>query len=225
MLECFQGEIAKRILKLPKWYSNTEAIVALGWNSLHSVCTIRKLRFLQRVMTNEESICHRAFSAMVDDMEALSLVRECRELEERYKSNFTSDILSANELADGLNIIRNAHKIVNRKEQLLLLQKVSKHQFVHKIAECVGWKKLWDHALSHGPSVIKGMKNLVRVITDHSPSKCPLCDTAHLDKPTLAEHVITNHTKSDNSWCTLLDSLTTMDPTFFSHVLCFLHVL
>jgi hypothetical protein len=39
---------------------------------------------------------------MVDDVEVLSLVRECRELEERYKSNFTSDILSANELADGL---------------------------------------------------------------------------------------------------------------------------
>ena len=75
---------------------------------------------------------------MVDDVETLSLVRECRELEERYKSNFTSDILSANELADGLNIIRNAQKIINKKDQLLLLQKVSKHQFVHKIAECVG---------------------------------------------------------------------------------------
>ena len=101
-----------------------------------------------------------------------------------------------------------------------------KYQFVHKIAECVGWKKLWDHALDHGPSVIKGMKNLVRVITypDHLPNKCPLCDAAVLDKPTLAEHVITNHTKSDNSWCTLLDSLTAMDPTFFSHVLCLLHV-
>ena len=35
-------------------------------------------------MTNEESICHRAFSATVDDVEAISLVRECRELEERY---------------------------------------------------------------------------------------------------------------------------------------------
>ena len=63
---------------------------------------------------------------MVDDVEALSLVRECRELEERYKSNFTSDILSANGLADGLNIIRNAQKIINKKDQLLLLQKVSK---------------------------------------------------------------------------------------------------
>ena len=116
MLECFQGEIAKRILKLPKWYSNSAAIIALGWNSLHSVCTIRKLRFLQRVMTNEESICHHAFSALVDNAEALGLVRECRELEERYKSNFTSEILSANEPADGLNIIRSALKIINKKD-------------------------------------------------------------------------------------------------------------
>ena len=46
--------------------------VALGWNSVHSMCTIRKLRFLHRVVTNEESICYCAFSAMVDDMEALS---------------------------------------------------------------------------------------------------------------------------------------------------------
>ena len=129
---------------------------------------------------------------------------------------FTSEILSANEPADGLDIIRSALKIINKKDQLLLLEKISKYQFMHKIAECVGWKKLWNHALDHSPSVIKGMKNLVRVITypDHLPNKCPLCDAAVLDKPTLAEHVITNHTKSDNSWCTLLDSLTAMDPPF-----------
>ena len=73
MLESFQGEIAKRILRLPKWYSNTAAIIALGWNTLHSVCTIRKLKFLHRVMSNQESICHRAFSAMVDNVESLCL--------------------------------------------------------------------------------------------------------------------------------------------------------
>ena len=112
---------------------------------------------------------------MVDDVETLSLVRECRELEERYKSNFTSAILSAKEPEDGLDIIRNAQNIINKKDQSLLLLKASKYQFVHLIAECVGWKKLWDNALDHGPSVIKGMKNPVRVITypDHSPKKCP----------------------------------------------------
>ena len=35
MLECFQGEIAKTILNLPKWYSNTTAWLELTPLSLH----------------------------------------------------------------------------------------------------------------------------------------------------------------------------------------------
>ena len=183
MFESFQGEIAKRILQLPKWYSNTAAIVALGQNSLHSVYTIRKLRFLHRVMTNEQSICHCTFSAMVDDVESLSLVRECRELEERYKTNFTSAILSATD-QDELDIIRTAQKSINKINQSLLLHKVSKYPSLHKIAECIGWKKLQDNALYHGPPVIKSTKNLVRVITypEYSSRKCPLCDTENLEE-------------------------------------------
>ena len=61
-----------------------------------------------------------------------------REQAERYKSNFTSEVLNSNEPADRLDIIRNAQKIINKKDQLLLLQKVYKYQLVHKIAECVG---------------------------------------------------------------------------------------
>ena len=172
------------------------------------------------------SICYLTFSAMADDVEALCLVRECRELEERYKSDFTSAILSAQESGDGLEIIRNAQKIIKKKDRLLLLCKASKYQFVQQIADNVGWKKLWDNALDHGPSVSKGMKNLVRVITypDHSPRKCPICDIANLDKPTLAEHVISNHTKSNTCWNSLLDSLSTMEPNSFGHVLCLLHI-
>ena len=68
-------------------------------------------------MTNEESLCYRAFSAMVDDVEALSLVRECGELEERYKLTFTSQILSAEEPADGLDIIRKAQEHIIKKGQ------------------------------------------------------------------------------------------------------------
>ena len=108
-----EREVAKRILQLPKWYSNTAACVALGWNSLHSTSTIRNLRnlrnlVLHRVVTNVESIFHHTFSAMVDVVEALSLVQKCTELEERYKSNFTSLILNAEEPLNGLEIIRKA---------------------------------------------------------------------------------------------------------------------
>ena len=94
--------------------------------------------------------------------------------------------------------------------------KVSNYQYLHKIAECVGWKRLWDNALDHSPSVIKSIKNLVRVITypDHATNKCPLCDIPELSQATLAEHFIIEPTKSDSSWNTLIDSLTTMDPSF-----------
>ena len=76
-------------------------------------------------MTNEESVCHRAFSAIVNDVEALSLYSaEMRRTGgEVVKSNFTSDILSANEPADVLDIFRNAQKIINKRHQLLLLTK------------------------------------------------------------------------------------------------------
>ena len=210
MLECFQGEVAKRILQLPKWYSNTAASVALDWNSLHSVCTIRKLRFLLRVMANE-----------VDDVQALCLVWECRELEERYKSKFTLQILNAKEPVDGLEIIRKAQMYINKKDQALLLNKISvppQDRCVHRLEEAVG-----SHTISR-PAVIKGMKNFVRVITypDYSPNKCPLYDIPELDQVTLAAHLIIKHTRSDSSWCTLFDPLITMDPTFFNHVLCFL---
>ena len=78
------------------------------------------------------------------------------------------------------------------------LQKISKYPSLHKIAECIGWKKLWDNALDHGLPAIKSTNNLVRVITypEHSSRKCPLCDTENLEEPTLVEHVITYHTKS-----------------------------
>ena len=85
-------------------------------------------------------------------------------MEERYKSTFTSQILSAEEPADGLDIIRKAQEHIIMKDQTLLLAKVSNYQYLHKIAECVGWKKLWDSALDHGPSFTKSMKNLVRLI-------------------------------------------------------------
>ena len=116
---------------------NGAAIIALGWNTLRSVCTIRKLKFLRRVTTNQESICHRAFSATVDDVESLSLVRECRKLEQRYKSNFTSTILCAHG-EDGLDIIQNAQKSIYKIDQSLLLQKASEYPFLTQIARCTG---------------------------------------------------------------------------------------
>ena len=82
---------------------------------------------------------------MVDDAEALSLMRECRELEERYKSNFISQILSVEEPADGLEIIREAQKhIIKINEDQALpvagqsFKLVTISSYLRQIAKSVG---------------------------------------------------------------------------------------
>ena len=149
-------------------------------------------------MINEESICYRAFSAMVDDVEALSLVRECRELEERYSSNFTTQILEVAEHLDSACVLREAEKYIIKKDQALLLAEVSQYHHLHMIAQAIGWRELWDDTLDHGLYVIKGIKNLLRVIAypDHAAKKCPLCDTKEFDPQCLPKHFVTEHTKS-----------------------------
>ena len=49
LLEAFQGEMAKRILKLPKHFSNTAAVTTLDWPSMRARLLLRKLFFLKRV--------------------------------------------------------------------------------------------------------------------------------------------------------------------------------
>ena len=106
----------KGFLNLPKWY-------ILQYGCKHSTwLEFPPLKFLHRVATNEERICHHAFSAMVDNVDALRL---CKELEKRYKLSFTSQLLNAKEPAAGLEIIRNAQRHINVTDLVLLLDKVS----------------------------------------------------------------------------------------------------
>ena len=101
-------------------------------------------------------------------------------------------------------------------------------QYVHlqRVAKDIGWRKLWDHAMDHGIHVVKGIKNLLRMIaySDHATKKCPLCDTTELNLQCLPEHFISEHTNSEGNWETQLNSLVTMDPSFYCHVLCFLFI-
>ena len=116
ILKCFEREVANHILQLPKWYSNIAAIVPLERSSLHVTCTIQNRGFLHRVMTNEANICQHTFTAMVDNIEALSLVREGRELEERHKLSFTSQILNVNDSADSLIVVREAQEYIIKED-------------------------------------------------------------------------------------------------------------
>ena len=130
---------------------------------------------------------------------------------------------SGNQSTFGAHAQRRLHCYIVKEDKALQLKKASKFCHLNAIADSVGWRKLWDLALDHGPSGIHSVKNLVRIISypNHATNKCPKCEIAELDPLSLPAHIIDEHTNSESA---LLNSLVSMDPTFFTHVLCLLNV-
>ena len=87
--------MAKGILKLPKWASNVAANVVMGWTTVRARVVVQKLSFLHQLVSAErESVGSRALVTMGDDVEALCLVKECRELERDFGTKFTEKLLT-----------------------------------------------------------------------------------------------------------------------------------
>ena len=141
-------------------------------------------------------------------------------------SNYTTQILNALEPDARFSIVKEEHSII-KQDYTLLLSKESKFHYLelHLIAELVGWKKLWDHALDHGPQAIRGVRNLLRILIcpDHTRSRCLLFEVTNLDVP-LPEHILNQPMSSRGTWENFTDSLLTLDHSFFTHVICFSNV-
>ena len=87
---------------------------------------------------------------MGDDVEALCLVKECRELERDFGTKFTEKLLK-----DGGDEVSKQHLKeiifkIGRGSLLASCAVVDKAPLVAKIAQEVGLKVVWDAALSRG---------------------------------------------------------------------------
>ena len=90
--------MAKKALKWPNHFSNTAALVTLNLYSAKSYLLQRKLTFLRRQLTSDSVDSNRlgivAMKSLSDDPESLCLVKECRELESHFNTDFTTEILT-----------------------------------------------------------------------------------------------------------------------------------
>ena len=85
-----EGEIGKRILKLPRHYNNLSVRIALKWPSFQVLVLIRKLSYLAKLLLLEPTTTHANLFHSLASVNALdvALVRQCKELEIMYGHNF-----------------------------------------------------------------------------------------------------------------------------------------
>ena len=176
----------------------------LAINSRNLYYSKTKVSFKSYFCDDQDNVSRRALSSLADNVEALSIVSECRELEEKYCTDYTSSLLVAKR-ENGTSILKQMEECIKRNDVTLLLESAQVYPDLCLISTYVRWRRLWDCALDHESSAVDSLNHLVRVIVHptHAPSVCPKCDVMEL--PTsLPDHIFSQHTRSKTTWDTLL---------------------
>ena len=135
----------KRILGLPQCTSNTAFCIVLGWPSVHATILVRKLCFLKRLVSGDGSKHgSRMLRSVADDTETVSLVHECRELEEAFGTSFTDRLKRERVL-----ILGRLEKRSGEETKLRGWIRCSQEDKAHHLSSCMllppEWQKLRQH--------------------------------------------------------------------------------
>lgn len=140
----FQAELAKRILRLPKFSSNRVASLALKWPSVRARVLCIKLGFLLKLLTSDDSLSSRVFRSLsVSGIESLLLVHQCWLLESVYESNLTHYFIPFKHL----NTINETSGHRSRLCPLAQPSCFLHHVYAVAASSESSWPKVWDVAL------------------------------------------------------------------------------
>ena len=148
-----------------------------------------------------------------DDINSICLVRECRELEQYFGTDFASVLLTQD--AGPRPCPREVKEMIEKKDRSLMLTKHAGRADMVIVAkiECeVGWPRLWNLALDGGERCVDGLKNLVCVIAfpSHATSVCSVCESVSVQRDHLLAHVITTHVDANFTSDELLQELSSV---------------
>ena len=226
MLDSFLGELSKRLLRLPRWYSNTPASIVVVLMSARVLCLTRKLNFLRKTSIDgySETMSSRTLRCLSDNLDSICLIRECCDLDQFFHSDFTSTMLQRD--ADTCpRPFEIKEDLQTRDRDLRLAQHKGKADMsiIVEVERAVGWPRLWDLALDYGPKCVDGLKHLVGVVTfpPHASSTCPLCDRKTIPRDTLLSHVLEMHSRirmGSDELLSLLVSVTDSNSVLFKHL-------
>ena len=124
-LESFQAELGRRVLKLPKFSSNTVPLLVLNWPTMCATVLCNKLSFLLRMCNGEStSLNTQVFSRSiaVSDVTSMSIVKQCHFLDSILETQFTNEVLNNPELS-----LRDLKKRILEADHLKIVEKSENH--------------------------------------------------------------------------------------------------
>ena len=216
LLDQFQNEIGRRILKLPKNTSAKVVRICLNFPSMACRVLLRKLTFLGKLLQAEKhTISSSIFtSAIITDPLNVSIIQQCKMLESLLSVHVLEDCLHYPEAASDIVKCERRTIINTDMDSLVTSAMNTSAKYVAHIATKTSWSKLWDLALDRGS---KGTTQLQRIVFHLSKRIyqgyiCPLCQLPIDPGTSWISHVCFSHSVTLN--------LSTLTPDDIADLLC-----
>ena len=213
LLENFQAEIGRRILKLSRFHSSLAVRIGLSLPSITSRILIQKLTYLSHLLSSDDddSIATRTFKTIASqNVYNLSLVMQCIFLDSKLKTNCTAQIL--NDLTYASSSLRAMKKIIASTDKHLMLNEASKHQSVSLASE-INWLRIWETARDRGLFWTKITQSFFKLMTKplFGERTCNKCESPIPEDISFFRHLIQTHTPNSIDVENLLADLRSQD--------------
>ena len=136
------------------YHSNLGARAVISWPSMKLTILLRKLVFLTRLSSpDNSSISAKIFRSLRNQNPGSLIVQKCLFLEQEFGTSCTFVILSA-ESPPSMRIIK---KQFSNADSILLWDKFKDRNHLRHLHKTSLWPKVWDNARDHG---IPGFKSI-----------------------------------------------------------------
>ena len=195
LLEQFQYEIGRRILKVQKNTSGKVVRLCLNLPSMACRILIRKLTFLGKLLRADNStISSTLFTAqaIVDPF----IIQQCKMLEASLNIHVLDECLKCPETASML--VKSEKQSILESDMSSLIASALDHDSAHltaTVAAQISWNKLWDIALDRGTHGTSQLQRIVCHLSRHiyCGYTCSLCNLPIDQGTTWLAHLCTHH--------------------------------
>ena len=192
LLERFQAELGRRILKLPKHHSALATQIGLAWPTMKARLLSQKLRFLGKLLSkNRDNIATRTFQTIASrNVYNISIVDQCIFLDSLlgiYLHTQQLNVLSNLDTVEAA--VKSQTKSIKAADSAAILEDAENHQSV-RLSKEVNWLKVWDAAIDRGRFWTGIVQSFLKLLTTplFGERACLKCNSAIPPDTTFIEH-------------------------------------
>ena len=159
---------------------------------------IRKLNFLAKLLDKSDALSAQVFRTLAcDDVYKVSLVQQCRSLEQLFGTNYLQQCLS--NPSEACLIVREAKVNILEKDWEHTIIQTKSHPSLAIVSAtngiASGWNSVWDEAFEHGVQGTKFMQTLFSALLRpvFGDRICPHCGESISAEQSYPQHLVSHH--------------------------------